>query len=94
MPSEREKMESWPERAVFDSLSNSTPGSIAHTRALAEIERRSVERERESLEAQQRSAAASAEAANSATWSKRWAAVGVAISVLSLLVTAWSVLHR
>jgi hypothetical protein len=94
MPSEREKMESWPEKNVFDFLSNSTPGGPAHTRALAEIERRRVERDRVSLAAQQKSADAAVASAASSTWSMRWAIVGVAISAISLAISAWAALHK
>jgi hypothetical protein len=94
MPSEREKMESWSSTQLFDSLSNSEPGTPAHTRAMAEIRRRGMEIDRASLTAQQESAAAAMASATSSRWSARYALGAGIISAISLLVSLTSYFHK
>ena len=93
MPSEREKMEGWTKRQVFDSLSNSEPGTPTHTRALAEIRRRSMEVDQASLEAQQKSADAAADAAKSSRLSARYALGAAIVAAISLVVSIISIFH-
>lgn len=80
-------MESWPVRAVFDSISNSEPGSRTHTCATAEIQRRLMETELASLEVQQKSADAASDAAKSARWSAFSAFGALAVAAISLIVS-------
>jgi hypothetical protein len=94
MPSPREEMETWSLRQVFDSLSNSASGTPTYVRALAEIQRRAMDIERASLAAQRDSATAASAATRSANLSAMCAVAAVAIALLSLLVSAWSALHR
>ncbi len=94
MPSEREKMESWPLKAVFDSLSNSEPGTIAHTRAMAEIQRRSMEVERSAFEAQQKAANAASDAAKSARLSARYGLGALVLAAISIIVSIVSLFHK
>jgi hypothetical protein len=91
MPSEREKMETWSQRQVADSLSNAEPGTLAHGRALAELQRREIEIQRSSLASQQASGASADSAARSARLSAWCAILGIVVAVFSLL---WSVLHK
>jgi hypothetical protein len=94
MPSEREKMESWSEKAVFDSMSNAEPGSPVHTRATAEIRRRSMEVERNALAAQQRSAEAASDAAKSSRTSTRYALFAIIIAALSLAASLFALFRK
>jgi hypothetical protein len=89
MPSEREKMEGWTKRQVFDSLSNSEPGTPTHTRAVAEIRRRSMEVDQASLEAQQKSA----DAAKSSRLSARYALGAAIVAAISLVASIISIFH-
>ena len=93
MPSEREKMEGWTKRQVFDSLSNSEPGTPTHTRAVAEIRRRSMEVDQASLEAQQKSADAAADAAKSSRLSARYALGAAIVDAISLVASIISIFH-
>ena len=92
--SEREKMESWPLKSVFDSLSNSQPESIAHTRAMAEIQRRSMEVERSALEAQQKAANATSDAARSARLSACYGLGALVLAAISIIVSIVSVFYK
>jgi hypothetical protein len=94
MPSERENMESWSSRQVFDSLSNSQPGSVTHTRAAAEIERREMEAAQASLKAQQESAVAASEAAKSARLSARYALGALIVAAASFVAVVVSIFHK
>jgi len=87
MPSEREKMESWPIGAVFDAQSNSSPGTPTYVRASAEIQRRFMEIEQASLEAQRKAADAASDSAASARLSARYALGGIIIAIFSLMVS-------
>ena len=93
MPSPRQEMQSWTEQQVFDSLSNSQPGSPAHTRAAAEIQRRHVELERRSLLAQEASAQAAFDLAAAARRSTLWAIISAIVAGLSLAVAVAVALH-
>ena len=93
MPSEREKMEGWTNTQLFDSLSNSEPGLPAHTRAMAEVRRRSMEIDQASLEAQQKSADAAADAAKSSRLSARCAIGAAIVTVISVAVSIISIFH-
>lgn len=86
MPSEQEKMRSWTSQQVFDSLSNSELGTPTHVRAMAEIQRRSMEIDQGGLEAQQKAARAAADAAKSATLSARYALGSLVAAAISILV--------
>src|SRR5260370_25789805 len=94
MPSEREKMESWSARQIFGSMSNSEPGTASHTRAMAEIQRRTMETEQASLEAQQKSADAALDAAKSARLSVHYALGALALAAVSIIVVSVSILHK
>jgi hypothetical protein len=87
-------MEAWPEKAVLDFMSNAEPGSIAHTRASAELQRRATEIDRNSLKAQQKSADAAAEAAKSARASARYALLAAVIAALSLAASLFAILRK
>ena len=87
MPSEREKMESWSEKKVLDSMSNSPPGSPIHTRATAEIQRRMMGANQASLEAQQKSADAASDAARSSKLSARYTKFALIVAALSVAVS-------
>jgi len=56
MPSQRKEMESWSSEQVFDSMSNAEPGTIAYTRAAAEILRQQTVFQQEAAAAQERAA--------------------------------------
>ena len=94
MPSEREKMESWTVKQVFDSKSNSQPGTLSYTRAEAEIQRRLMETDRAALEAQQKAASAASDAAQSARLSARWTIVAAIISAVSLIASIASFFRK
>ena len=88
-------MESWSLTQVLDTLSNSVPATLAHTRAMAELVRRAMEVDQASLKAQQKSADAAADAAKSSRSSARGAWVAVVVSALSLIVSiAASYFHK
>jgi hypothetical protein len=86
MPSEREKMESWSSTQLFDSLSNSEPGTLSYNRALAEVRRRGMETD-------QKSADAAMDAAKSSRLSARYALVAAVVAVISLVVSIVSYLR-
>ena len=83
-------MESWSTKQVLDSLSTSGPGSPTHTRAMAEIRRRTMEVDQASLRAQQKSA----DAAKSSRLSARYALGAVIVSAISHIVSIASYFRK
>jgi hypothetical protein len=90
MPTVQEEMKSLLEDGTFDTLGNSAPGSPEHTKAMAEIQRRSMEIDRNSVRAQEKAADAAFDSAKSARMSARYSLGALLVAVVSLIVSVVS----
>ena len=90
MPSDRERMEAMSDAEVSNQLSFPA-GTPAHGMAVAEIQRRKMITDRDSIEAQQTAAKAALESAKYAHLSAYCAVAAILISLIAIVI---SILHK